>query len=109
MHQRYRALCTYFDHNYLRKGLALYLSLRKSRPHAILVVLALSERCAGVLEELALPDLVVIPLEKVEEEKARLLEAKTNRKLVEYYFTNTMADKVCTKGSATGNKSYLPR
>ena len=52
--------CTYFDHNYLRKGLALYLSLRRqSRPQrAVLVVLALSERCEQILQRLALPHLL---------------------------------------------------
>ena len=83
--------CTYFDHNYLRKGLALYLSLqRQSRPQrAVLVVLALSERCESILQHLALPDLVVIPLRDVEAMEPSLLKAKANRKTVEYYFTLT--------------------
>lgn len=81
--------CTYFDHNYLRKGLALYLSLRRqSRPQrAVLVVLALSERCEQILQRLALPDLVVIPLRQLEATEPRLLTAKANRTTVEYYFT----------------------
>ena len=81
--------CTYFDHNYLRKGLALYLSLRRqSRPQrVVLVVLALSERCEQILQRLALPDLVVIPLRQLEAGEPRLLLAKGNRKTVEYYFT----------------------
>ena len=83
--------CTYFDHNYLRKGLALYLSLRRqTRPQrAVLVVLALSERCESILQQLALPDLVVIPLRDVEAMEPSLLQAKANRKTVEYYFTLT--------------------
>ena len=83
--------CTYFDHNYLRKGLALYLSLRnKSRPErASLVVLALSKKCESILKGLLLPDLIIIPLEKLEVEEPRLLIAKKNRSLVEYYFTLT--------------------
>ena len=81
--------CTYFDHNYLRKGLALYLSLRReSRPQrAVLVVLALSERCEQILQRLALPDLVILPLTQLEQQEPRLLIAKANRKTVEYYFT----------------------
>ena len=67
--------CTYFDHNYLRKGLALYLSLRQqSRPEqAVLAVLALSERCEQILKRLALADLVVIPLRELEPAEPRLL------------------------------------
>ena len=81
--------CTYFDHNYLRKGLALYLSLRKqSRPQrAVLVVLALSERCEQILRRLALPDLIILPVVQLEQQEPRLLIAKGNRKTVEYYFT----------------------
>lgn len=83
--------CTYFDHNYLRKGLALYLSLRRhARPQrSVLAVLALSERCEQVLRKLGLPDLVVIPLRDVEAAEPRLLAAKANRSTVEYYFTLT--------------------
>ena len=67
--------CTYFDHNYLRKGLALYLSLRRqSRPQrAVLAVLALSERCEQILRTLALPDLVILPLAQLEQQHPRLL------------------------------------
>ena len=83
--------CTYFDHNYLRKGLALYLSLRRqSRPQrAVLAVVALSKRCEEILKKLSLPDLIVLPLEELERKEPRLRLAKSNRKLVEYYFTLT--------------------
>ena len=67
----------------------MYLSLRRqSRPQrAVLAVLALSERCEQILRRLALPDLVVIPLASLEAAEPRLLQAKANRKTVEYYFT----------------------
>lgn len=83
--------CTYFDHNYLRKALLMYLSLRRhSRPQrAVLVVLALSERCEQILARLALPDLMVIPLAQAEAHEPRLLVAKANRRTVEYFFTLT--------------------
>ena len=55
----------------------------------MLAVLALSERCEQVLQRLALPDLVVIPLAALEATEPRLLAAKANRSTVEYYFTLT--------------------
>ena len=83
--------CTYFDHNYLRKGLALYLSLRaQSRQKtAVLAVLALSKICENTLKQLNLPNLIIIPVEKLEINTPRLLNAKNNRSTVEYYFTLT--------------------
>ena len=36
-----------------------------------------------------LPDLIILPLENVEQEEKRLLAAKSNRTTVEYYFTLT--------------------
>ena len=55
----------------------------------MLVVLALSERCESIIKALALPDLVVLPLSELESREPRLLEAKKNRRLVEYFFTLT--------------------
>lgn len=83
--------CTYFDHNYLRKGIALYLSLRKhtKNKQAVLLVLALSERCESILRQLALPGLTIVSLKDLEDKEPRLLKAKTNRRLVEYFFTLT--------------------
>ena len=53
----------------------------------MLAVLALSERCEQILRKLALPDLVILPLAQLEQQHPRLLDAKANRKTVEYYFT----------------------
>ena len=50
-----RVYCTYFDHNYLSRGLALYHSLQRHAPGARLWVLCLSERCFDVLQQSALP------------------------------------------------------
>jgi hypothetical protein len=91
MERRPEVYCTYFDHNYLRKGLLLYSSLRRnSKPRGMtMVVLALSERCEKILKTLQLPNLEVIPLRRLEEREPRLLEAKADRRLVEYFFTLT--------------------
>ena len=52
-------------------------------------MLALSRRCETVLRKLALPDLLVLSLEELERREPRLLQAKANRKTVEYFFTLT--------------------
>ena len=53
------------------------------------MVLALSERCEQILRSLELPDLVILPVAQLEQQHPSLLEAKANRKTVEYYFTLT--------------------
>jgi len=57
-----RAYCTYFDHNYLPRGLALYHSLQRHAPGAQLWVLCLSEACHQALTALDLPNLMPVRL-----------------------------------------------
>ena len=86
-----RRFCTYFDSNYLFKGLALHRSLARHAPGAELWVLCLDEPTQRALERLALPGLRVLPLPALEAAEPRLLEAKRARSAVEYYFTCTPA------------------
>lgn len=82
-----RHFCTYFDSNYLLRGLTLYRSLRASGCEFTLHVLALDEPTYIALGALALPDLRPIALGEVESWEPALEIAKTNRKRIEYYFT----------------------
>ena len=83
--------CTYFDHRYLPQGLALYHSLRRHCPAGQLWVLCLDQRCYDALTKLQLPSVKVISLEELESGDPALQRAKSNRSLVEYYFTCTPA------------------
>jgi len=85
----HRTFCTYFDSNYLLKGMALYRSLERHVPNFTLHVLCLDGAALETLRTLNLPGLVAIPLEELEAAQPRLLEAKSNRSTVEYYFTCT--------------------
>jgi len=79
--------CTYFDRNYMARGLTLFRSLRVHNPGCQLWVLCLDELAFEVLSLLALPGLRPIALEDFEAGDAALLQAKQNRSRVEYYFT----------------------
>ena len=81
--------CTYFDHRYLPRGMALYRSLKEHCPDFKLWVLCLSCECYEILNQLNLHSVCLIPLEDIEEGDKELLKAKGNRSLVEYYFTLT--------------------
>jgi hypothetical protein len=79
---------TLFDKNYLSRGLALLESLRKnsSQPF-MLYVLALDEAVVSYFQIHKNPHVQTISLQEIEEFYPELVQAKNNRKRVEYYFT----------------------
>lgn len=81
--------CTYFDREYLFRGLALYRSLERHSSSFILWVLCFDEVTHTILREMKLPGLQTISLEEFEEGDHKLLEAKKTRNNVEYYWTCT--------------------
>jgi hypothetical protein len=81
--------CTYFDNHYLPRGMALYQSLKQQCPSFQLWVLCMDRVCYEVLFQLKLPNVHLIPLEDFEAGDEKLLRAKENRRLIEYYFTCT--------------------
>lgn len=85
-----RYYCTFFDRNYLIRGLALIDSLgcHERQPHTVFII-CLDELTRIVLTRLALPQVVIIPLHKVEARNAALLAAKCNRSHMEYCWTLT--------------------
>lgn len=86
-----RAYCTYFDHNYLARGLALYQSLQRHAPGARLWVLCLSVACHETLTALGLPDLVPVRLADFEAADPEVAATRPSRSVIEYYFTLTPA------------------
>ena len=87
MHRYY---CSYFDRNYLLKAIALISSLnRHCSQEFTLYAVCLDEITRVILDRLALPNVVTIPLHKIEERDAELLAAKGTRSCVEYYWTLT--------------------
>jgi hypothetical protein len=81
--------CTYFDHRYLPRGLALYQSLAAHCRSFRLWVLCLDDVCYQALTQMAYPSLLPIRLEEFESGDQDLQKAKQNRTLLEYYFTCT--------------------
>lgn len=86
-----RVYCTYFDHNYLSRGLALYHSLQRHAPGARLWVLCLSEECHRTLAALGLPNLIFRSLAEFEAEDPEVAATRSTRSTIEYYFTCTPA------------------
>ncbi|HEX7766248.1 MAG TPA: FkbM family methyltransferase [Nitrospira sp.] len=85
-----RYYCTYFDRNYLTRGLALIESLRRSETSDwSIFVVCMDEMTHVILRQLALPNVRLLPLHAFEEHDRELLAVKPSRSLVEYYWTLT--------------------
>jgi hypothetical protein len=81
--------CTYFDSRYLLRGLALYRSLRQHCERFSLWVLCMDQECYDVLLRLNLENVTLIHIEDFEANDKELSETKSNRTLIEYFFTCT--------------------
>lgn len=81
--------CTYFDKNYLLLGLTLHRSLKRFCPDFRLYVLCLDDTAFKLLQRIDDASLVPIRLAELEAWDEGLPIAKSNRKLIEYYFTLT--------------------
>jgi len=90
-----RHYCTYFDHVYLDRGLAMIRSLRRVDPDGSISVLCLTPAVHRVLSGLGEPGVTLIVLEEFEQENPDLLAAKESRCLRDYYYTLT-ASLVCS-------------
>lgn len=81
--------CTYFDRGYLAVGLALWESLQRHEPDAVLHVLALDEDVASVLRARAEPGLRVLPLAELLVVDPELAMVQAGRPRQEFIFTLT--------------------
>lgn len=81
------AYCTYFDRNYIIKGLTMYYSLKKHNPGVKLWVLCMDKYTQDLLYRLNEKNIEILPLSDFEDEQ--LLNAKKNRSKIEYYWTCT--------------------
>lgn len=82
---------TYFDGNYLTRGLVLVNSLRAARVSFRLHVLCLDPATAAHLSAMAASDIVPVPLAELEAADPALAAVKAQRSTASYYFTLTGA------------------
>lgn len=79
--------CTYFDHNYLTRAVALHQSLVRHSPPFTLWALCLDDDAYQAVFALNLESLRPLRLADLEHADPALIDAKKNRSTVEYYFT----------------------
>lgn len=83
--------CTYFDRNYLVRGLALYESLNDVGATFTLWALCLDDESHQALTALAWPGLVPVSVADLEAFDPELASVRPTRSRIEYYFTLTPA------------------
>ncbi len=84
-----RHYCTYFDGNYLTRGLALHQSLVRHAGNFELTVLCMDEAVETALRQKALPCVHLLPLAKLVAQYPALGAARGDRTHLEFYFTCT--------------------
>lgn len=82
-----RFFCTYFDKNYLYRGLALYFSMVKFIDRFTLYILCMDEKTYEILIRMRLKSVELIKIDDFVDSK--LKGAKEGRSLVEFYWTCT--------------------
>lgn len=85
-----RYFCTYFDRNYLIKGLSLIRSLNRSHGDSYRIfVVCMDELTRVILEKLQIPGVICVPFHTIEQNDGRLLSCRSDRSHVEYLWTST--------------------
>jgi len=101
--------CTYFDKNFLTRGLGLYFSLKKQNIEFRFFILCLDKETYEILKKLNYSELSLIQLDQIETYFPSLLAIKDDRTQVEYYWTLTpfLLLYVINKWSRVDIISYL--
>lgn len=82
-----RHYCSYFDKNYLVRAVALIESLNRHENDFVFFAVCMDEITRVLLEKLNLPNVITVPMHKVEQNAPSLVATKTDRTPVEYYWT----------------------
>lgn len=83
------AFATYFDRNFLTRGLALLRSLHRQAPAATCWVLCLDDTVWSTLTALNLPNARLVHLTSLEQADSDLLAVKPDRRKMDYLYTIT--------------------
>lgn len=84
-----RQFCTYFDANYLTRGLALHRSLAVHAGEFELVVLCMDEAVESALRQENLPQVRLLSVAELVAKYPALAAARADRTKLEFYFTCT--------------------
>ncbi len=80
--------CTFFDQRYITRGLALVRSLSETTTTNHLWILCMDQPTADCLSRLCGPAVTLLSIEEIAVRDERILAARQDRTLVEFYFTS---------------------
>jgi hypothetical protein len=81
--------CTYFDHRYLTRGLAMIESLRRVGEGGLVWVLCLNDQAYESLQNMRVPGVEPIRLSDFERANPQVTTVREQRSTMEYFFTMT--------------------
>jgi hypothetical protein len=99
--------CTYFDIDYLIRGLALHESLSKNCDNFTLYVLALDERVKLFFAKNHFANIIVVEIKDLENFEPRLVNLKIERKQIDFIFTLTPILIKYTAHVSMNSTSYI--
>jgi len=101
--------CTFFDRGYLPQGVALWHSLRRHEPEALLWVLALDDETLAVLRAVDAPGLHLVSLAELLAADQSLVAVQASRSRPEFAFTlkPCLCRYLLRDGRASGVLTYL--
>lgn len=82
-----RLYCTYCDHRYLSRALALFASMEAMGFEGQFWLFCLSDECFSILSSLNLSRVKAVRLSELEAQHPELLAVKAGRQTIEYYYT----------------------
>jgi hypothetical protein len=100
--------CTYFDSNYLPRGIAMIRSLRRHDPNALIYVLCLDDNTFDVMAASS-ENVTLIHIDELLSADPEFADSRNNRTLIEWYFTATscLVNYIVKKYPTINNLYYL--
>jgi len=101
--------CTYFDSNYLYRGLALFFSLKDTRIKFKLWILCFDDETYELIKQINFKEIELISINDFEKYNPKYFEIKSTRSKVEYYWTSTplLPKYILSKNQKLDHITYL--
>lgn len=98
---------TVFDYGFAPQGLALYKSLSTHVPGFVLWIVAMDSRLEGLLSDLELPNVRVLPVSQIENDQLRAVRPTRSQREYCWTLTPFLYDAVFTREASAERVTYV--